>query len=184
MHLYFPSKKTYSVWFISVLNYGDTENVLINHLLLVIPMSYPCHYTNLCSHKPHKHARPHTHTHTHTRLVEQQCESVCSSYPWLNPTVSANSTVEYSAVCGAQPPSHTLTGLSVQRGRSLKLTQDLHNKHIRCTHTHTHTSVQKCLGLARFFKLIESDSKDIYVKKSFSWFIWTYSKKNPDFFYY
>ncbi len=45
-------------------NYGDTENVLINHLLLVIPMSYPCHYTNLCPHKPHKHA--HTHTHTHT----------------------------------------------------------------------------------------------------------------------
>ncbi len=49
-------QKTHSVWFISVLNYGDTENVLINHLLLVIPMSYPCHYTNLCPHKPHKHA--------------------------------------------------------------------------------------------------------------------------------
>ncbi len=60
----FSLKKTHSVWFISVLNYGDTENVLINHLLLVIPMSYPCHYTNLCPHKPHKHA--HTHTHTHT----------------------------------------------------------------------------------------------------------------------
>ncbi len=25
--------------------YGDNENVLINHLLLVIPTSYPCHYT-------------------------------------------------------------------------------------------------------------------------------------------
>ncbi len=56
-------KKTHSVWFISVLNYGDTENVLINHLLLVIPMSYPCHYTNLCPHKPHKHAHIHTHMH-------------------------------------------------------------------------------------------------------------------------
>ncbi len=44
----------------------DTENVLINHLLLVIPMSYPCHYTNLCPHKPHKHAHTHTHTHTHS----------------------------------------------------------------------------------------------------------------------
>ncbi len=61
----FP-QKTHSVWFISVLNYGDTENVLINHLLLVIPMLYPCHYTNLCPHKPHKHAHTHTHTHTHT----------------------------------------------------------------------------------------------------------------------
>ncbi len=57
----FSLKKTHSVWFISVLNY-----VLINHLLLVIPMSYPCHYTNLCPHKPHKHAHTHTHTHTHT----------------------------------------------------------------------------------------------------------------------
>ncbi len=62
----FSLKKTHSVWFISILNYGDTENVLINHLLLVIPMSYPCHYTNLCPHKPHKHAHTHTHTHTHT----------------------------------------------------------------------------------------------------------------------
>ncbi len=60
----FSLKKTHSVWFISVLNYGDTENVLINHLLLVIPMLYPCHYTNLCPHKPHKHVPPHTHTHT------------------------------------------------------------------------------------------------------------------------
>ncbi len=57
----FSLKKTHSVWFISVLNYGDTENVLINHLLLVIPVSYPCHYTNLCPHKPHKHAHTHTH---------------------------------------------------------------------------------------------------------------------------
>ncbi len=64
----FSLKKTHSVWFISVLNYGDTENVLINHLLLVIPVSYPCHYTNLCPHKPHKHAHTHTHTHTHTHI--------------------------------------------------------------------------------------------------------------------
>ncbi len=62
----FSLKKTHSVWFISILNYGDTENVLINHLLLVTPMLYPCHYTNLCPHKPHKHAPPPpTHTHTH-----------------------------------------------------------------------------------------------------------------------
>jgi len=60
----FSLKKTHSVRFISVLNYGDTENVLINHLVLVILMSYPCHYTNLCPHKPHKHAYTHTHTHT------------------------------------------------------------------------------------------------------------------------
>ncbi len=74
----FPQKKlTLYIWFISILNYGDTDNVLINHLLLVIPMLYPCHYTNLCPHKPHKHAhtthtqiymhtRAHTDAHTHT----------------------------------------------------------------------------------------------------------------------
>ncbi len=62
-------QKTHSVWFISILNYGDTENVLINDLLLVIPMSYLCHYTNLCPHKPHKpHKHAHTHTHTHTYI--------------------------------------------------------------------------------------------------------------------
>ncbi len=77
----FPQKTKifHSVWFISVLNYGDTENVLINHLLLVIPMSYPCHYTNLCPHKPHKHAPPHTHTHTKKSIVARPwCSNVKS----------------------------------------------------------------------------------------------------------
>ncbi len=67
----FPPKNI----FISILNYGDTENVLINHLLLVIPMSHPCHYTNLCPHKPHKHAHTHTHTHTHTKKIQHSCFS-------------------------------------------------------------------------------------------------------------
>ncbi len=85
----FSLKKTHSVWFISVLNYGDTENVLVNHLLLVIPMSYPCHYTNLCPHKPHKHAHTHTHTHTHTLhlrsslMYSVQLTVLCSSKPAL-----------------------------------------------------------------------------------------------------
>ncbi len=56
MHYYFLKIKTHSVWFISLFNSGETEHVFINHLLLVIPVSYPCHYTNLCPHKPHKHA--------------------------------------------------------------------------------------------------------------------------------
>ncbi len=46
------------------MNYGDIGSVLINHLQIVIPLSYPCHYTNLCPHKPHKPA--HTHTLTHS----------------------------------------------------------------------------------------------------------------------
>ncbi len=61
MHFYFLKKTTF-IWFINLFNYGDTKNVLINHLLLVTPMSYLCHFTNLCPHKPHKHAPPPTHT--------------------------------------------------------------------------------------------------------------------------
>ncbi len=48
-------KKPHSVWFISVLK---------SHLHLVIPVSYLCHYTNLCPDLSQK--RAHTHTHTHT----------------------------------------------------------------------------------------------------------------------
>ncbi len=73
----FSLKITHYVWFISVLNYGDTENVLINHLLLVIPMSYPCHYTNLCTHKPHKHAPP-PHTHTKKRISWDIFFQICT----------------------------------------------------------------------------------------------------------
>ncbi len=87
----FSLKKTHSVWFISVLNYGDTENVLINHLLLVIPMSYPCHYTNLCPHKPHKHAPPthtHTHTHTHTRgLCAFESSLTLTNFLWFEKNI-------------------------------------------------------------------------------------------------
>ncbi len=90
----FSLKKTHSVWFISVLNYGDTENVLINHLLLVIPMSYPCHYTNLCPHKPHKHT--HTHTHTHT-LLELTSLKTCNM-----------STVIISCSCLQQSPQEVI----------------------------------------------------------------------------
>ncbi len=88
----FSLKKTHSVWFISVLNYGDTENVLINHLLLVIAVSYPCYYTNLCPHKPHKHAHththtphtPHTHTHTHTHTPDLSSKSGSPSSERIN----------------------------------------------------------------------------------------------------
>ncbi len=76
------SKKHHLVCFLSLLNYGDIGSVLINHLHIVIPLSYPCHYTNLCPHKPHKPAHTHTHTHTlslshthtHTHTHVRFCE--------------------------------------------------------------------------------------------------------------
>ncbi len=101
-------KKTHSVWFISVLNYGDTENVLINHLLLVIPMSYPCHYTNLCPHKPHKHAHTHTHTHTHphshththtNRDLRKQCCSIPKHSLWRSFLINLIALDEYCLLC-------------------------------------------------------------------------------------
>ncbi len=63
------SKKHHLVCFLSLLNYGDIGSVLIKHLQIVIPLSYPCYYTNLCPHKPHKPAHTHTHTHTHTHSL-------------------------------------------------------------------------------------------------------------------
>ncbi len=48
---------------------GTWVNVLISHLLLVIPMSYPYHYTNLCPHMSQKRTRAHTHTHTHILVL-------------------------------------------------------------------------------------------------------------------
>ncbi len=63
------SKKHHLVCFLSLLNYGDIGSVLINHLQIVIPLSYPCYYTNLCPHKPHKPAHTHTHTHTHRTVT-------------------------------------------------------------------------------------------------------------------
>ncbi len=96
----FSLKKTHSVRFISVLNYGDTENVLINHLLLVIPMSYPCHYTNLCPHKPHKHAYTHTHTHTHTHTPSSQvCLSISLHKSGRRDQCYRSATVQCMCMC-------------------------------------------------------------------------------------
>ncbi len=55
--------------FLSLLNYGDIGSVLIKHLQIVIPLSYPC-YIQICvliNHiNPHTHTHTqHTHTHTH-----------------------------------------------------------------------------------------------------------------------
>ncbi len=74
VHFYFL-KKTHSVWFISLLNYGDTEIVLLKSPSPCNTYAIPYNYTNLCPHKPHKHAQTHartythTHTHTHTGLT-------------------------------------------------------------------------------------------------------------------
>ncbi len=65
-----PPQKTHSVWFISILNYRDTENVLINHLLLVIPVSlYKCVLINHIRKHAHTHACTHARTHTHTHYI-------------------------------------------------------------------------------------------------------------------
>ncbi len=60
----FSLKKTHSLWFISVLNYGDTENVLINHLLLVILCH--THVIQICVLINHINMPTQAHTHTHT----------------------------------------------------------------------------------------------------------------------
>ncbi len=117
-------QKTHTVWFISVLNYGDTENVLINHLLLVIPMLYPCHYTNLCPHKPHKHAQAYmhtdrqTHTHTHT-----QTETLTHTQAHMH--------------TDRQTHTHTLSHMHIHTHTLSHMHTHTHS--LTCTHTHTHT---------------------------------------------
>ncbi len=49
------------------LQYRDIGSVLLNHFHIVIPLSYPCHYKNLCPHKPPKPVN------TFTHLKEQVC---------------------------------------------------------------------------------------------------------------
>ncbi len=98
----FSLKKTHTVWFLSVLNYGDTENVLINHLLLVIPMSYPCHYTNLCPHKPHKHAHTHTHTHTPKQTQTFLCIPMQYFFSYITFWPHSNRNFSNSIKCSIQ----------------------------------------------------------------------------------
>ncbi len=62
-------KKTNSVWFISLLNYGDTENVLMNHLPPVIPVIPMSFYKFVSSNHKNTHTCARAHTHTHTQNV-------------------------------------------------------------------------------------------------------------------
>ncbi len=86
-------KKTPFSMFLSLLNYGDIGSVLINHLHIVIPLSYPCYYTNLCPHKPlnRPHTPPHTHTHTHTHTINVnvwiKCFKVAKTWRTTKPNV-------------------------------------------------------------------------------------------------
>ncbi len=99
--IYTFSKKPHSVWFISVLKSGDMGNVLISHLLLVIPVIPVSLYkfmssfvTKMHAHThththTHTHARAHTHTHTHTPHTAFHCNvlmkycnlRICSEHP-------------------------------------------------------------------------------------------------------
>ncbi len=83
------SKKHHLVCFLSLLNYGDIGSVLINHLHIVIPLSYPCYYTNLCPRKPQKPVHTHTHTHTH-RLTLSHTHTHTLHWPLGNTPASMN----------------------------------------------------------------------------------------------
>ncbi len=126
----FSLKKTHSVWFINILNYGDTENVLINHLLLVIPMAYPCHYTNLCPHKPHKHAHTHTHTHTHT-LSRTRTHAHTRTHTHTHTHTHAQTHTHAHTRTHAH--THTRTDTHTHTRTHARMHARTH------THTHTHT---------------------------------------------
>ncbi len=98
----FP-QKTHSVWFISVLNYGDTENVLINHFLLVIPVSlYKCmssfvnnththtHSLSLSLTQTHTLSLTHTHTFTYIYICTHTFFPLKYNYIIITPTKNAD----------------------------------------------------------------------------------------------
>ncbi len=135
----FSLKKTHSVWFISVFNYGDTENVLINHLLLEIPMSYPCHYTNLCPHKPHKHAHTHTHTHTnkhththkHARTWCCKCRAILFELQeYYCSTV--NTLLGHSCIESVTINPVTIKGFDIQVFTKKSTRQNMASGHVYC----------------------------------------------------
>ncbi len=83
-------------------------NVLINHLLLVIAMSYPCHYTNLCPHKPHKHAHTHTLIHTQTHTHTHHTTHTHTHTPHTH-THSLSHTLTHNHTPHTHTPTHTPT---------------------------------------------------------------------------
>ncbi len=70
---------------------GTWVNVLKSHLHLVIPVSYLCHYTNLCPDLSQKRTHTHTHTHTHTQ-TDRQIDRCFSKY-------SETKVLLYTATC-------------------------------------------------------------------------------------
>ncbi len=61
-----PPLPKHSVWFICVLNYGDTKNILINQLLLVITIIPMSLYKFVSSNHINMHSLSLSLTHTHT----------------------------------------------------------------------------------------------------------------------
>ncbi len=80
-------------------------------------MSYPCHYTNLCPHKPHKHAHTHTHTHTrththtHTHVVFYALRGLTIGimvFMCYCPTPTIHLNVALTGDCAFLPPKNSL----------------------------------------------------------------------------
>ncbi len=99
-------QKTHSVSFISALNYGNTENVLINHLLLntwhTHVFIHICVLINPTHTRTHArtHARTHTYTHTHTHT---HLNPIIREYQ-----VHSNTVCILYLLCKVDPCTHSL----------------------------------------------------------------------------
>ncbi len=163
-------QKTHSVWFISILNYGDTENVLINHLLLVIPMSYPCHYTNLCPHKPHKHAHTHTHTHRCIHLHRPLDPWIAA---WQFAAAESRFTVTEEHI-NPPEPSHTLAHRIPYKRNTLDSPKSHTHTYDHCSYSLTTQATGQSESWVKMERLHNRNSCKQYYVHSHQIYRWNY----------
>ncbi len=128
---------------------GTWVNVLKSHLHLVIPVSYLCHYTNLCPDLSQKRAHTHTHTqtltltythslsHTHTHRHSHSHTHTLSHTHTQTLTLTYTHSLSHTHR-HSHSHTHTLSHTNTHRH------SHSHTHTLSHTHTHTHTHVRFC----------------------------------------
>ncbi len=141
VHLY--PQKTHSVWFRSVLNYWDTENVLINHLLLVIPV-IPMSLYKFCvliNHINHTHTHTHTHAHPQHTRTHTHKQQQTHTHTQTNTTHTHTHARTHHKQTRTHTHTHTHTLIHTEtRTNARTHTHTYTHTHTPHTHTHTHNT--------------------------------------------
>ncbi len=143
LHFYFLKKKLTLNDLLAFWKVGTWGNVLKSHLLLEIPVIYPCHYTNVCPHLSQKCACTHTHTHLHAHThTDTHTPSHTHSHTHTHTHTRAHTRSHTHTHTHTHTYTHThaLTHThTLTHTRSHTHTHAHTHTHTRA-HTHTHTS--------------------------------------------